>query len=108
MGKTIKFTYDNRDYVLEYTKRTIKRMEEDGFNYQEIETKPATMLPKLVKGAFLAHQRWITDDAVEDILTVLKDKNGLYEALSDMYAEQMRYLVEDPEDEEKNVEWTVG
>ena len=106
MGKTIRFTYDNRDYVLEYTKRTIKRMEEDGFDYGEVEKKPMTMIPLLVKGAFLAHQRWIKDDEVDEILAVIKNKEAFYTTLSEMYAEQMKFLV-DTEDEGKNVEWTV-
>lgn len=104
MGKTIRFTYDEREYVLEYTKRSIKQMEKEGFNYQEIDTKPLTMIPLLVKGAMLAHQRWVTDDEVDEVISVIKDKSGFYAQLSEMYAEQLSYLAEEGE---KNVEWTV-
>ena len=104
MGDTIKFTYDNRDYLLKYTKRSIKRMEAEGFNYQEIDTKPMTMIPLLVKGAFIPHQPWITDDEIDNIISEIKDKSGFYAKLSEMYSEQLKYLAED---EGKNLEWTV-
>ena len=34
--KQITFTYDGKEYKLEFTRRTIRQMEENGFNIQAI------------------------------------------------------------------------
>ena len=31
MAKTINFTYEGKDYTLEFTRRTIRQMEDEGF-----------------------------------------------------------------------------
>ena len=54
MNKQLRFTYNNKEYVLEYTRKSVEAMEKKGFIASDIETKPVTILPALFAGAFLA------------------------------------------------------
>ena len=55
MSKLINFTYEGKDYTLEYTRRSIEKMEQRGFKLSEVTDKPVSTLPLLFAGAFLAH-----------------------------------------------------
>ena len=59
MAKQIIFTYEDKEYTLEYTRRTVKQMEDEGFVAREIDSKPMTLLPALFAGAFKAHHRFV-------------------------------------------------
>ena len=47
MSKTIQFTYNDVDYTLEYTRKTLEKMEADGIVLADMNKKPVTILPKL-------------------------------------------------------------
>lgn len=40
MAKTLGFTYKGVDYTLEFTRKTVSRMEQDGFSIGDIGEKP--------------------------------------------------------------------
>lgn len=40
MAKQIVFTYEDKEYTLEFTRRTVKQMEDEGFVAQDIDRKP--------------------------------------------------------------------
>ena len=50
MAKQIVFTYEDKEYTLEFTRRTVKQMEDEGFVAQDIDRKPMTLLPALFAG----------------------------------------------------------
>lgn len=102
----ISFEYEGTEYTLEYTKRTIKAMEAEGFVPGDIDSKPMTMLPLLFAGAFKAHHRFVRQEVIDDIYDSLPDKEGLVGALAEMYNEQLTCLMKEPEPG-KNVSWTV-
>ena len=102
MNKQIKFTYNGRDYTLEFTRATIKAMERKGFRYQQLEATPMTMLPELFAGAFLEHHPTVRRDKIDAIYAGMTDKKKLLGALVDMYAEPISALTDDS----GNVEWT--
>ena len=62
MAKQIVFTYEGKEYTLEFTWRTVKQMEDEGFVAQDIDRKPMTLLPALFAGAFKAHHRFVKQD----------------------------------------------
>lgn len=107
MAKQIKLTYEGREYILEFTRRTVARMERNGFIAADAETKPMTTLPALFKGAFLAHHPFVKDDVINSIYDKMPNKEKLIGTLVEMYSEPIQALMEDPEDSEGNVEWTV-
>ena len=108
MSKTITLTFESKDYVLEFTKDTIRRMEAAGFAIRDAQTKPMTTLPTLFSGAFLANNRWVKQEVIDKIYANLKDKESLMFKLIEMYNEQVESLFDEPEESEKNATWEAS
>lgn len=107
MAKQLNFTYDGKEYTLEFTRRTVAEMEKKGFIASDIAEKPMTTLPALFAGAFLAHHRFVTEDIINDIYSKLTKKEDLIGKLAEMYNEPILALVEEPEKAEGNLDWTA-
>lgn len=107
MAKQLTFTYDGKDYTLEFTRRTVAEMEKKGFIASDITDKPMTTLPALFAGAFLAHHRFVKEDIINDIYSKLTKKEDLINKLAEMYNEPILALVEEPEKAEGNLDWTA-
>lgn len=107
MAKQLTFTYDGKDYTLEFTRRTVAEMEKKGFIASDITDKPMTTLPALFAGAFLAHHRFVKEDIINDIYFKLTKKEDLIGKLAEMYNEPILALVEEPEKAEGNLDWTA-
>ena len=107
MAKQLNFTYDGKDYPLEFTRRTVAEMEKKGFIASDITEKPMTTLPALFAGAFLAHHRFVKEDIIDDIYSKLTKKEDLIGKLAEMYNEPILALVEEPEKAEGNLDWTA-
>lgn len=108
MAKQLRFTYNDKEYTLEFTRRTITEMERRGFVAAEVETKPMSTLPALFEGAFLAHHRFEKKEVVQEIFSNMKNKEDLIGKLAEMYNEPIMALVEEPEESAKNVDWTTN
>ena len=109
MAKQIKFEYEGKEYTLEYTRRSIQQMEQQGFTIGDVEKKPMTVLPELFAGAFIAHHKFAKRDVIDGIYANMTDKQDLLNKLSEMYADPIMALMEEPEeDEEKNVKWEAN
>ena len=102
----IHFTYDDVPYTLEYTRNTIRQMERRGFIAKDVQDKPATGIPDLFAGAFLAHHKYLKREKIDEIYNNLKDKSTLVTKLVDLYNEPILSLIED-EEGQGNVDWTV-
>ena len=88
MAKQLTFSYKGKDYTLEYTRRTVRQMEDSGF---------------------IAHHRSVKPDVIEDIYEHLPHKEQLIEKLVEMYNEPIAALLEEPEEgDEGNVIWTAS
>jgi len=107
MAKQLHFTYDGKDYTLEFTRRTVAEMEKNGFIASDITEKPMTTLPALFAGAFLAHHRFVKSDIIDNIYSKLTKKEDLIGKLAEMYNEPILTLVEEPEEAEGNLDWTA-
>ncbi len=107
MAKQIIFTYEDKDYTLEFTRRTVKQMEDEGFVAQDIDSKPMTLLPALFAGAFKAHHKFVKRETIDRIFDAMPDKEGLVNKLAEMYSDPIRSLLEEP-DEGKKVEWAAN
>ena len=108
MSKQLRFTYEDKEYVLEFNRRSVETMEKRGFVASDIQTKPMTTLPTLFAGAFLANHRYIKPEIVEAIYKKMTNKDGLIEKLAEMYNEPIMALIEEPEEAEGNVDWTTS
>ena len=107
MAKQIKLTYEGKEYTLEFNRKTVKTMERNGFRLEDVSNKPNLLVPQLFAGAFQAHHRSIKPDIPEAIFEHITDKEGLMEALVDMYVEPAKALFDEPEEgAEGNISWT--
>lgn len=108
MAKQLKFTYNDKEYTLEFTRRTVSEMEKKGFIAAEVENKPMTTLPTLFEGAFLAHHRFEKKEVIDAIFAKMTNKEELIGKLAEMYNEPIMALVEEPEESEGNLNWTAS
>lgn len=104
MSTKIKVTYENRDYTLEYSRKTIQQMESKGVNAADLERKPMTTLPALFEGAFLLHHPNTPRKTVMEIFDRLTRKEELIERIAEMYSEPLQELVTEPEN--GGAEWS--
>lgn len=68
MDNSIKFTYKKKKYELNFTRRTVAEMEDNGFttdSIDKIENIPMSTVMKLYDGSFLAFHR-DTDEKTRD------------------------------------------
>ena len=108
MSKQLTFSYDGKEYTLEFTRKTVTEMERKGFVASDVSEKPMTALPALFAGAFLAHHRFVKQETVDAIYAKLSNKEDLIGKLAEMYNDPIEKLLADPEDDEGNVAWTAN
>lgn len=97
--------HDKNEYVLEYSRQSVKTMESQGFNLEEIGSKPMTMMPMLFSGAFIKNHKGMKRALVDEIYDGIADKTGFLQALMELYAETLSTLTEDSD--EGNVSWAL-
>lgn len=115
MATKITVTYKNNEYPLEFSRTTAKQIEDNGFILDQLSDKPATMIPLLVYGAFMKHNRGIKRSLVDEIYENLIGKTGkdgeegFINVLAEMYAETVSTLVSDDNEisEGNAATWTV-
>lgn len=107
MAKQLNFTFGNKEYTLEFTRRTVAEMEKKGFVATDVESKPMSTLPALFEGAFLAHHRFEKKETIDKIFSIMTNKEALIGKLAEMYNEPIMSLIEEPEENEGNVNWTA-
>jgi hypothetical protein len=89
-------------------------MEQQGFILDKITDQPMTMVPLLVYGAFMKHNKGIKRSLVDEIYEHIADKvgdgeNGFIQTLLEMYSETVNVLMDNNSVEEGNVAtWKVS
>lgn len=110
MNKKIEFNYDGKDYVLEYNRKAVEIMENNGLKIKEIEDKPLSTINILWAGAFLKNHKNEKADTIQKIYESIPNKMELNAALVEMFSET--YLMEigdsDNVDETKKVKWKLA
>jgi hypothetical protein len=102
----ISLTYKGKEYNLEYSRQSVKTMEQQGFVLDELSSKPMTMIPMLFSGAFIRNHKGMKRSLIDEIYEEINDKSGFMEALMEMYAETLSTLMDDKEDT-GNVSWSL-
>lgn len=108
MSKQLNFTYQGKDYCLEYTRKSVEMLEKNGFVASDIKDKPMTTLPALFAGAFLANHRFVKQEVIDEIFSKMTNKSELIGKLAEMYNEPIMTLIDEPEDAEGNLDWTAS
>lgn len=99
---TVKDKYNN-EYVLEFTRATVIKVEEK-LNVNEAENAPMTTAMILFEGAFLANHKNVKKETIDEIFYSIPDITKLSEALVAMYAEAFESL----EGETGNATWETN
>ena len=112
MAKQLKFTFKDKEYVLEFTRRTVTEMEKKGFVAAEVENKPtqkqSAKLSVSTRASSCAHHRFEKKEVINEIFSHMTNKEELIGKLAEMYNEPIMALVEEPEESEGNVSWTAS
>lgn len=103
MSKSISIEFEGTTYTLCYTKRSVQNMERAGFVADDLDRKPMTMIPMLVRGAFQAKHPLVNDKTRDRVYEAISDKAAFIEALGELYNIPMLEMIAEPEGEEKNV-----
>lgn len=104
--KQICFTYDGKDYTLEFTRATVRQMERRGFVSDDVVTKPMTVIPDLFAGAFLSKHSNVKREKIDKIYDSLTGRKKLIEALTEMYNDTIETLIDEESDESGEANWT--
>ena len=108
MAKQLKFSFGDKEYTLEFTRKTVEQMERQGFVASNVKEKPMSTLPALFAGAFLANHRFTKSDVIEEIYSKMTNKQDLIGKLAEMYNEPIMALVDEPDANEGNLNWTAS
>ena len=110
MTKTIKIQNpeNKKTYTLEFTRKTVAILERSGFEIKKLTDQPASMVPMLFQGAFLANHDRTKNETIEKMYEGLGDKVKLIQTLAEMYHEAYSTLFDSDETaEEGNPGWKV-
>lgn len=102
----ITISYDKKDYVLEYSRQSVRTMEAQGFVLDDIAAKPMMMIPMLFQGAFIKNHRGIKRNLMDEIYEEINNKTDLITALMELYTETLSTLTDDKADA-GNATWAM-
>lgn len=108
------FNYKNKDWKLEVTPATLKKMEDMGFSFAKLEQNVVTATEKMFYGTFLEHHPSTSNKLKKEIYDKLKrspvgqnddGEDALSETIYSMYNEAIEELTS--RGAEGEIEWTV-
>ena len=100
----ITFSYNGKNYCLEYSREAIVRMENAGFNPSEAGQRPMLELTQLWAGAFYKNHRNESSKTIERILNEIPNQDELLDSLREMFAATYETLRSGA----GNVKWTAS
>ena len=103
--KQITIKHDDKQYTLEFTRNSVRKLEQAGFVIQDIQAKPATLIPMLFEGAFVSKHKYIKKDVVEEIYNNLENKDEIIGALAEMYQDTLLSIISNTDEELGNLKW---
>lgn len=106
--KRIKFTADGVDYTLEFTPYSIRKMEDEGFDFTKMEDRIVNVGYDIFAGAFISKHNYVPrkerDRLYEEVLMVNESGQNLIETLAGMLKDELEYIVNKPKG---NVNWVM-
>jgi len=97
---------NGREYVLEFDRSIVLQLDKDGFDIQNANKHPVSTMTDLFKAAFLKNHPNTKENDILDVLKNIDDKEGLFKALAEMYAEPLESLFGKSKNS-KNLQWHV-
>lgn len=108
MSNPITLDYKGEHYVLEFDRKTVKQLMGNGLNMDYFSNNPIDAIPRLFKASFFKNHRRTTENVKDEIFKLISDKEGLYQALIELYLEPIQELMDEPEDESSKITWGRG
>lgn len=111
MGKQLTITDPNSEqvYTLEFNRKSVLKAMKNGFDPTKLadgELEAVLMIPTLFHYAFDMHHKGISEEETDAIYDMIPDKEGLIEALAELFADPINKLTEDPKGaKSKNFKW---
>lgn len=102
----ITLSYNKKEYILEYSRQSVRMMESQGFAADELAKQPVTMIPLLFQGAFSKNHKGLKRAVIEEIYDNIADKGALITALVEMYSDTVTTIIGDKE--EGKASWAVS
>ena len=106
--KKIIFEHQDKMYTLEFTRKTVKTMENQGFIAEDVIKKPANAVIDLFAGAFLANHRFLKREVITEMFDKFSDKQALLGKLLEMYNAAVETLFDEPEESAGNITWEAS
>lgn len=103
--KAIVIEYNEKNYKLGYTVKTIRNMSATGFKLSDIHDAPLIALPQLFAGAFKAQHPFLSDTVITAIYDNLENRAALVAKLIEMYSEVVNAYMEDDSEKAGNAKW---
>lgn len=95
MSTKIELTYNKKTYILEYSRQSVRTMEQQGFVLDKIGDMPMTMVPLLVYGAFAKHHKDVKRKLMDEIYDHIRDtdgEEGFLRTLLEMYSDTVNTI----------------
>lgn len=108
MNKTIKINANGNDYILEYDRNSVIKMQDLGFDISKIEQISIKQILLLFKGAFIKNHPQTSNKVMEDIYDGITNKQDFIAKLVEMFSDTFTTLFDEPKDEAKKVKWEVN
>ena len=102
----IVFEHKGTQYTLEYTRDSVRKMENAGFTLDRAGDTPVNTILVLFRGAFMAHHPRTSQTVIDEIWSQLGNKDDIFEALATLYQEPIEALMKEP-DEGEAIVWRV-
>lgn len=106
----VKNNETGEEYVLTYTRASVKRMEQQGFKYSRLinDEFSLTGLEELFAGAFIANHPRVKLGTIDEILKKIGKRQELFARLVEMLVETISDFFGDDEEDGKNAEWEAS
>ena len=105
--KKIKISYDDTEYVLEFTPDSLKQMERNGFNFTKMNDYILTAPEELFYGAFITNHKRVPQAKRKEIWDSLCNQNENGEYLTDVIGDMISEAITELNTHQGNVAWSV-
>lgn len=108
MGKELKLKHGGKEYTLGFNRKAIELLEQQGYSITTMGEKPYSTMSALFAGAFYKNHRGMSVFEIEKIMEDIRDPDGMFEKITDMYQETIEHTFTAKGDEEKNGTWEAS
>lgn len=100
----VKFTYKGNEYKLTYTRKTVKKLSNQGLTPEYVRSNPIEGIPRLFAGSFQVNHASTTQNQIDEMFDLMGDKEELLDALINLYLQPLHDLFGEP-DESSKIKW---